>query len=686
MLNNSFSYFLFHKACTPLFGVFAVFMQLSVCAQQSDTSTNKTQQLTDVVVTGQYGENSLKQSLYKVRVIEPKRMQMQGAFNLKDVLSNELNIRISNDPVLGSSMNLQGVTGQNIKILIDGVPVIGREGGNIDLTQINMNNVERIELVEGPMSVNFGTDALGGVLNIITKKAKSNEVRAGVDVYYESIGQYNGSFNTAVANSKWSVQLNGGRNFFEGYSLDKDSRVKLWKPREQYMADITIGRQLKKGSIRLANSFFNEKVTNRGEGVITWESANAQDDYYFTRRLTSALFFEHKIKQNALINVVVSYSNYRRINTTVVKDLVTLNEAPSADMSNQDTTIFHLWMSRGTYANSNKKKQINYQLGYEINNELTRGVRIENKTQFITDYNAFGSAEVKATKHLLIRPGVRVVYNTKFSAPIIPSLNAKYDIGEHFIIRASYGRGFRAPSLKELYLSFPHSGVFVKGNLDLQAETGDNIQTSVQYEYKKKEKIFRFEPSAFYNRIHNMIDLVVLQNTNTEKIAQYMNIDKFQSVGINVNTEFRTPVYSLVLGYSYTGKNNSIMKAASTDKFFYSNEFRANATYKFAKADLTFALFYKYNGKLQNYQYNYTSNEITLGYINPYSTLDASLSKNLLRKKLSITAGVKNILNIVNVSANMSTGVHSAASDNATIGMGRTFFISTKYIFNWSKK
>ena len=67
-------------------------------------------------------------------------------------------------------MSVQGLSGENVKILIDGVPVVGRLNGNVDLSQINLTNIERVEIVEGPLSVNYGTNALAGTINLITKK------------------------------------------------------------------------------------------------------------------------------------------------------------------------------------------------------------------------------------------------------------------------------------------------------------------------------------------------------------------------------------------------------------------------------------------------------------------------------------------------------------------------------------
>ena len=90
--------------------------------------------------------------------------------NLANIIEKELNIKLSEDNLLGSSLSIQGVSGQNVKILIDNIPVIGRLNGNIDISQISLNNIEKIEIVEGPLSTVYGTDALAGTINLITKK------------------------------------------------------------------------------------------------------------------------------------------------------------------------------------------------------------------------------------------------------------------------------------------------------------------------------------------------------------------------------------------------------------------------------------------------------------------------------------------------------------------------------------
>lgn len=660
-------------ANTALWVVFVLFT-LSGNAQ----TENKKLNLDEFVVTGQYGENSLNKSVYKVKVIDAKRIQLQGAFNLQQLLVNELNVRINQDPILGGSLQLQGVGGNNIKILIDGVPVIGRENGTIDLSQINLNNVERIELVEGPMSVNYGTDALGGVINIITKKQKQASRNARLNLYAESVGQYNADINIGAANQKYNLMGGFGRNFFAGYSLNPESRIMLWKPRTQYLADLNFGKTLVNGSFRWSNQFFTEKVSDKGEPTIDWTQAFAQDHYYYTTRYTSSFFLEKKYEGKRNINVVASYNFYQRKLNAYQVNLVELSRELIPSASEQDTNWFHQLMSRGTYANVAFSKKLSYQMGYDVSHEFALGKRIENKEQQMGDYSLFGSFEIKTLKRLLIRPAFRLTYNTRFSVPVIPSLNIKYDISENWILRTSYAHGFRAPSLKELYLQFVDISHNLRGNANLTPETSNNFQLNLMYQNKSEKRVWRFDPSVFYSEINNMIDFARIGSGNT-LAYQYVNINRFKSTGINLGAEYRTQKYQIIVGYAVTGRENKLMQNTGNSRLFYSDEWRLNLGYNFLKQDAGINLFLKHNGKIQTYQYDYMSDAVILSYMNPFSLMDISMSKNLFRKKLALTFGSKNILNVQNVGASLSTGPHSGINNFAMTGMGRTYFVGLCY-------
>ena len=147
-----------------------------------------------------------------------------GIFNdLSNVLEKELNVRISQDNILGSSISMQGISGQNVKILINEIPVIGRMNGNIDLSQINLSNIERIEIVEGPMSTIYGSDALGGTINIITKQVSANT--KVINTYYESIGKYNCDLLLTNKKENSSSSYSFGRKYFNGWNKNQEFQL-----------------------------------------------------------------------------------------------------------------------------------------------------------------------------------------------------------------------------------------------------------------------------------------------------------------------------------------------------------------------------------------------------------------------------------------------------------------------------
>lgn len=155
-----------------LLSVLALTMILWMNAQKKDSV--KLEKIEEVVLTGQYTQQSINKSIYKVEVIDAQQIKNMAATNVADVLNQSLNILITSDRNSGNSTaSLLGLGGEYTKILIDNIPVVGDVGlgNNIDLTKLNINNVERIEVVRGSMGVDYGSNAVAGVINIITKKA-----------------------------------------------------------------------------------------------------------------------------------------------------------------------------------------------------------------------------------------------------------------------------------------------------------------------------------------------------------------------------------------------------------------------------------------------------------------------------------------------------------------------------------
>ena len=637
--------------------------------------------LNDVIVTGQYGDNTADKSVYKVRVIDDSQIKAQGAVNLRDVLANQLNIRLSQDAILGSSLSLQGVGGENIKILIDGVPMVGRQNGNIDLSQINLNNIERIEIVEGPLSVSYGTNALGGAINLITKKEQLNTAEFRASTYYETVGQYNADGRIGINKGKHSLQFSGGRNFFDGFALVDTSRFKTWKPKEQYFGNIGYGYRFKALTLRYSGEYFWELITNRGQRRAPYYET-AFDDYYRTQRINNSVTLNGKVaKYN--INVIAAYNTFIRHKNTYFKNLVDLTEELTTNSGDQDTSRFDLFMSRATISTSKQRREgkkalCNFEAGYDLNVESAFGQRIDGQLQNIGDYAAFVSAEYSPVQKLILRPGVRFAYNTAYKAPIIPSINILFTNNKGISIRASYARGFRAPSIKELYFNFVDINHNIVGSEDLKAEYSNNFSANFTWRKEVKNTVVKTDISGFYNQIDNLITLV--QTDPFAAAYTYGNIGKYKTVGGTAQVDYWIGKFKFGTGFNYVGRTSV---AAQDEKltFYFSPEVRATAAFIAEKAGVNVSIFYKYTGKVQNFLRS-AEGDILQNFIGDYNTLDVTASKTLWKRHITLTIGGKNLMNVQNVQANIAGSIHGGgASNSAPIAWGRTFFVKLDFNF-----
>lgn len=151
----------------------SLFLSFSAFSQEKFQDTTSTSQLEEVVVTGQFEPQSINKSVFNVKVITSQDIQNLAANNLGDVLNQYLNITVRPSGSDGrSTVSLFGLDAQYFKILVDNVPLVNEAGlgNNIDLSQINLNDIEQIEIIEGSMGVTHGANAVSGILNIITKK------------------------------------------------------------------------------------------------------------------------------------------------------------------------------------------------------------------------------------------------------------------------------------------------------------------------------------------------------------------------------------------------------------------------------------------------------------------------------------------------------------------------------------
>jgi outer membrane receptor for ferrienterochelin and colicins len=247
---------------------------------------SKQKNIDEVVITGQYTQQSISKSIYKVEVIDAQQIKNMAVTNVAEVLNQNLNILIEPNKGSGnSSANIMGLSGAYTKILIDNIPVVSDEGlGNlVDLTKINVNNVERIEVVKGAMGVEYGNNALAGVINIITKKNYGKKVSIQASLQEETVnkdydwfkkgnGRHIQSLNLGYRiNENWSVAADINHNDFQGYKgalhgykyfneSNDGLRGYDWQPKDQITTNGVIRYSKNNTSFYYKLNFLSEKI------------------------------------------------------------------------------------------------------------------------------------------------------------------------------------------------------------------------------------------------------------------------------------------------------------------------------------------------------------------------------------------------------------------------------------------
>ncbi len=644
----------------------------TISQPQSKTYSLKkaTANIDDVVVTGQYTPGSAKESIYEVKVYTQKDIREKGATNLRETLEGSVDVDLSEDRVFGSGISLQGISGEGVKILVDGVPLVGRNNGILDISQIDMSNIERVEVIKGPMSVTYGTDAMGGVINLITKSSQKEKYDINLKAYYGSVGKYNIGLNGGLNIGKSQLFISGGRNFFAGYSEVDTSRHKDWLPKEQYYANAKYVYNTGKFKIGASLSFMRELMLDRGN--LQANTDYAFDVHYLSFRPMATLFATAPIRDYSKIELLVAYTGYYQFVNIYQKNLVTLAEHIQQDQT-QDTSSFHDIIARAVYTLTSRDKKISFLGGIDVDQEFSHQTLIQGTDQSMGDYAVFTSALWKPIVGLQIQPGARFSYNTRYSSPLIPSINIKYDFAKYFLLRASYGIGYRAPSLQELFLSFHDSNHNLNGNPNLQPEKSNSVNLEFAVQFWKNDHVFKLSNTGFFNQINNKIDYILTDASSSPVTYQYFNINSYMTAGGEHLAEYRWKRLALSAGVNYiwyqvTLGQNSPQRLISPDATF-------KAGYKIPVAEIGISVYYKYTGKKFLYSL-VNGNADEQGYIYSYNTLNVSLTRNFWKDRIQLTCGAKNLLNVTNVGTNGVVPFGHDAGTGEMINMGRNYFVS----------
>lgn len=650
-------------------------------------------ELKEVVITGQYEPQSLRNSVYNVRSISSEMIRLRGATDVKTILSTELGIRFSNDAATGiSDPSLMGMSGGSIKILLDGVPMMDRGTAKESLGQIDINMVDRIEIVEGPMSVVFGTDAMAGVINIITKRGGQDNLLINARIQEETAGkEYNAFSDKGTHNEHlsvdwqkkgWQLAASGTRNNFGGWQGNTNGRSKEWLPKDQWLTSATAGYKNAKTDIWYRFNGTDEKLYYYGDYNPDLTDPVVADKKYLSKRWFHQAQGSFFLNDKMNLDAAAAYTDYSRRTLSTNLNINSGKETLSLEPGSQDKDVLKTTFFRSTLQYK-LSPMVVLQPGIEFNRNTGKGDRIEG-TPEINDYSFFLSSQLQLTDAVQIKPGFRLTKNSVYDAPpVIPSLHTKIKLDKDIDLRLSYARGFRAPILRELYFSFHDTNHDIVGNTNLKAEYSNSFQGSVSWAIKTSPEL-RLSTilSGFYNDYKNKIETGLL--SGSDRINTYLNIDKYKTTGGDLNTSFFWKDLQANLGLAYLGRYNEFSEASATlgssPEFVWSPELNTSISYLIPKIATNISLFYKFTGKQPGYIS--ADNKVKLVELSSFNTADLSLNK-VINKYLTLNGGVKNLFDVTRINNSGAITAPHGAGTSAAIGYGRSFFFGLK--LQWSK-
>jgi outer membrane receptor for ferrienterochelin and colicins len=648
-------------------------------AQSKDSS--RTNVIDNVVCTGQFFPTDARRAVNQVRLIDEQTILRRAANNLEELLSSEANLRFSSDLILGSKIQINGIDGENIKVMIDGVPIVGRLNGNVDLSQIPLHNVLRVEIVQGSLSAIYGSNASGGVINIITKKTQAKPLVLGLQSQVESVGIKTAALNIGGQKGKFLVQANANLYDFGGYPVDT-LRTSLWNPKNQKAGQAVVKYYLKENQqLTYTYDRMDELISDLGEVKRPKFRPYAFDEYYKTLRSNHALHYEANSEKSNIQSTLAYNRFFRKVN----KYRFDFDRDTQAIVDGeQDTSRINALLWRTIFSKKINQK-FSLLTGTELNYENAFSKKIEdnneNRKHFaqILDVSAFVGSKISLLeKQLTLEPILRYAYNSKFNAPLTPAINVLYQANSFWKIRASYARGFRSPSLKELYFNFKDNNHFIVGSTDILAERSHNLSLSPSYSaiYGKMNVIV--EANLFYNHIQNRIILAQFgQLPNGQLQYRYANIAEFKTKGaglsmtINHNERIVLKTSAVYTGYYNTARDEN----PSLPVYLYSPDLSADFTYTFTGIHLIFNVLYRHIGSTPMYNFG-KSGTIEEGKLEGWNLLNTSLTKHFFKNKLTFSLGGKNLLDVRNISSQGAIGVgHSVTAGSQPVSFGRSIFL-----------
>lgn len=593
---------------------------LSAFAEENQEEVTVTR---EVLVTASRTEQELKETPSSAQVITRQEIDTIGAQTVQDVLRLAVGIELPRGTVGGNEVMIRGMSSHHTMILIDGRRTGGEDGSTLgaryDLSRININDVERIEIVRGPGSSLYGADAMGGVINVITRKpskqqlsintgAGSDEQVFGMKFDTGKIGRWNWTIGANFIKTRERGHLDlgrrvsvlpfGSREFYNiagKYDINENKKIELFFDRVQerptYKGVATNG-------LRYTTDYYDGYKNSYG---IAYKGTASKSNYELRAYTTILDRWNNKYRNN----VISAGTDYRKYKNFIIdgKNSMQIGDKHLFTFGGELRYLDY----KGTNLNTDAKKVGSI----TQNNGVAKDVR-----QKKTDYRSlYLQDEWVISEALLLIPSLRYDYNSDFGHHYSPKVGLNYKFNDNYRLKVNYGKGFRAPSISEIYMDM--AGLFIS-NPNLKPEEAKSFDVSFEADMGKTS----LKTTYFNNDVSNLIGMKAIgggfyqyQNTSKAKIeglefelkqkisnkfdlkAVYTSLDA-RNKDTNQKLTFRADdTYSIQLNYH----DNKKYGFEALLWYEFKDDYRRTTTDIYSYGSLNFSLNKKFTDKMSAY-------------------------------------------------------------------------------------
>ncbi len=572
---------------------YLIFISIVFCSnlygqQRISTIKNdslKAELLDEVIISATRTKRQLSSLPLPVTLIPKKQIIQSGTLRLNEIMNEQTGIISVSDESGFEGIQMQGISSDYILILLDGVPLVGRQSGNLDLSRISVGNIKQIEVIKGPSSSLFGSEALGGVINIITDTPDNSSLKGTISHRHGSLNTQDSNLNFSQVIKKLNYSLFTNRLSSDGYDLFPNTTGQTVEPYENYTLQAnTRFNPNEKLSIQSSGRYFHqdqEVSFDNSDQMITGNNK--------INEWNLQLKADHKISSKLTTQYEFYHTNYLASEKTI---------------TSTDNSIF----SQNKFDQTLLRPEVRTNYSFSAKNTLTSGIgwnveRLDRTTfddpvSFDSQY-AYLQYDFYPLDNVNIIAGARFDRHSEYQSQFSPKISVKYDITHKISIKTSTGFGFKAPDFRQLYFDFTNSvvgytvlgynvaiaklkeledlGQITNFEVDinqlqnpLKPESSIGFNLGVSYKTNK----LSVDINYFRNEIENLIDTrVIARKNNGQNVFSYTNLNDIFTSGIEFNIQYK-PLQNLQIlaGYQLLyAKDRDVLKRLENGEVFARN-------------------------------------------------------------------------------------------------------------------